>query len=497
MITIYITTIDGLMKMRYNDISSHGNKPPNQRNKINNYDTIATDTEIINRHRTKRPIEHRDIQTDTEITKKKHYFTNSETEQTEIEKKEVFKNTKTFLQSEKRDLEKQTKNRKTISQRNIQRKKKTQQQTQQKQQQPKQEQQQQQQQQPQQQLQQQPQQQQQQQQQIEQQQQQQRHQQQQIQQTNLTVQLQTKQITSNKSKKYKKRDRNIWPKITQEMLDATLAQIHNKQDINNTDHTNTTTKTIFLKKLPITNMETPTTERKIDIKTPTTLGRRSQETKTTQNINNSVTTSIIKYQQQNKTETTTVNHNNVIIPTTTKTVQNIVKEYDEKTPKKENKYTTTPNTNTGIIIDQITTTSNNTDVDFKKVTQEVRTQIQIENKDKTIQKQQINNTTIPNTQNNLSNNNIPKPVPKTKPPPQVIVDNMITTIPDEQIIQITKNIFKDKIKNIRILKLGGMLITPSDQAATNSLLKADNYPTATYGHDLYIHLTTDKTDTRP
>ena len=289
------------------------------------------------------------------------------------------------------------------------------------------------------------------------------------------------------------------------MIEATLAQIHNKKDINNTDHTNTTTTTIFHNKLPETVMETPKTKRK-DMKQikeegekhQRKLGHRQQQTNTTKNISNSVTTSIIKFELQKKPETTIVTHNNnQIIPTTTKNVQNIVKEYDEITPKKENKYTTTPNKKTEKIIDQITATSNNTDIDFKKITQQDGTQIEIEDKAKTSQEQQQNDINLPTTQNNTSKNNLPKPVPKTGPPPQVIVDNIITTKTDEQIIQNTKNIFKDKIKNIRILKLGGMLITPSDHAATNSLLKANNYPTATYGPDLYIHLTTDKTDTRP
>ena len=40
-----------------------------------------------------------------------------------------------------------------------------------------------------------------------------------------------------------------------------------------------------------------------------------------------------------------------------------------------------------------------------------------------------------------------------------------------------------------------MIITPSDHAGTNSLLQTDKYPPHIYGHNIYIHLTKDKTDT--
>ena len=42
-----------------------------------------------------------------------------------------------------------------------------------------------------------------------------------------------------------------------------------------------------------------------------------------------------------------------------------------------------------------------------------------------------------------------------------------------------------------------MILTPSGHVALNSIMKPDKYPTETYGHDLYIHLTEDKTDLRP
>ena len=42
-----------------------------------------------------------------------------------------------------------------------------------------------------------------------------------------------------------------------------------------------------------------------------------------------------------------------------------------------------------------------------------------------------------------------------------------------------------------------MIITPSDHAALNSLLKKEKYTTDTYGEDPYIHLTQDKIDLRP
>ena len=81
--------------------------------------------------------------------------------------------------------------------------------------------------------------------------------------------------------------------------------------------------------------------------------------------------------------------------------------------------------------------------------------------------------------------------------PQIIIDNITTKLNQDQLTTQTKEIFKNKIKDIKFLKRGGMVITPSDPAATNSILKPDNYPTDTFGQDPYIHLTKDKTDLRP
>ena len=82
-------------------------------------------------------------------------------------------------------------------------------------------------------------------------------------------------------------------------------------------------------------------------------------------------------------------------------------------------------------------------------------------------------------------------------PQQVIIDNIITSLSQQEITTKTKEIFKERIKEIRYLKKGGMIITPSDHAGTNSLLQTYKYPPHIYGHNLYIHLTKDKTDTRP
>lgn len=81
----------------YNDIKYHENNPPYQRNKTDRYDTTITDTELINKHRTKRTNETRDIQ-----TKKKHYISFSESEQSETEIKKELENAKQFLLAEKK-----------------------------------------------------------------------------------------------------------------------------------------------------------------------------------------------------------------------------------------------------------------------------------------------------------------------------------------------------------------------------------------------------------
>ena len=42
-----------------------------------------------------------------------------------------------------------------------------------------------------------------------------------------------------------------------------------------------------------------------------------------------------------------------------------------------------------------------------------------------------------------------------------------------------------------------MIITASDAKSINYILKNNKYPTHIYGHDLYIHITKEKTDIRP
>ena len=80
-------------------------------------------------------------------------------------------------------------------------------------------------------------------------------------------------------------------------------------------------------------------------------------------------------------------------------------------------------------------------------------------------------------------------------PQQVIIDNIITSLSQQELTTKTKEIFKERIKEIKYLKKGGMIITPSDHAGTSSLLQTDKFPPHIYGHNLYIHLTKDKTDT--
>ena len=81
--------------------------------------------------------------------------------------------------------------------------------------------------------------------------------------------------------------------------------------------------------------------------------------------------------------------------------------------------------------------------------------------------------------------------------PQVIIRNIITSLSQKELTTKTKEIFKERIKEIKYLKKGGMIITPSHHAGTSSLVKTAKYPPHIYGHNLYIHLTKDKTDTRP
>ena len=81
--------------------------------------------------------------------------------------------------------------------------------------------------------------------------------------------------------------------------------------------------------------------------------------------------------------------------------------------------------------------------------------------------------------------------------PQIIIDNITSTLTRTELVTKTKEIFNDKIKEIKFFKKGGMIITASDAESVNSVLKNNKYPTHIYGHDLYIHITKDKTDTRP
>ena len=75
---------------------------------------------------------------------------------------------------------------------------------------------------------------------------------------------------------------------------------------------------------------------------------------------------------------------------------------------------------------------------------------------------------------------------------QIIIDNIK---PNTDILNITRNILKDKLKDIRQLNKGGLIITPSDATHIAYIANVNTYPTDNYGDKLYIHITTENTDT--
>ena len=77
---------------------------------------------------------------------------------------------------------------------------------------------------------------------------------------------------------------------------------------------------------------------------------------------------------------------------------------------------------------------------------------------------------------------------------QVIIDNITTT---DDIILETTNIFKNKIKDINKLKKGGIIITQSHKDHITDITDIKNYPTETYGHNLYVHTTNNDNTRQP
>ena len=77
---------------------------------------------------------------------------------------------------------------------------------------------------------------------------------------------------------------------------------------------------------------------------------------------------------------------------------------------------------------------------------------------------------------------------------QIIIDNLPSPTPDD-ILNITRNILKDTITDIKILNKGGLLITPSSASHITYIANTNTYPSDIYGDKLYIHATTDNKDT--
>ena len=80
---------------------------------------------------------------------------------------------------------------------------------------------------------------------------------------------------------------------------------------------------------------------------------------------------------------------------------------------------------------------------------------------------------------------------------QVIIDNITTTTTTDDIILETINIIKSKIKDINKLKKGGIIITPSHSHHITDLTDMKNYPTETYGRNLYLQTTNNDNTRQP
>ena len=79
--------------------------------------------------------------------------------------------------------------------------------------------------------------------------------------------------------------------------------------------------------------------------------------------------------------------------------------------------------------------------------------------------------------------------------PQIIIDNIRTNKSHDEIRTITDITFKNKINKVTIVKRGGLLITPSHTDHIPFITDINNYPTNTYGTNIYIHLTKHNADT--
>ena len=80
---------------------------------------------------------------------------------------------------------------------------------------------------------------------------------------------------------------------------------------------------------------------------------------------------------------------------------------------------------------------------------------------------------------------------------QIIIDNITTTQTTADLIEQTKSIFTDKIKDIKQLQKGGLIITPSHAEHIHDLTDITHYPTASYGRNLYIHKTNNDNNQLP
>ena len=80
---------------------------------------------------------------------------------------------------------------------------------------------------------------------------------------------------------------------------------------------------------------------------------------------------------------------------------------------------------------------------------------------------------------------------------QIIIDNITTTQTTADLIEQTKSIFTDKIKDIKKLQKGGLIITPSHAEHIHDLTDITHYPTASYGRNLYIHKTNNDNNQLP
>ena len=81
---------------------------------------------------------------------------------------------------------------------------------------------------------------------------------------------------------------------------------------------------------------------------------------------------------------------------------------------------------------------------------------------------------------------------------QVIIDNITTTTTTARHNTSNDQTFiKNKIKDINKLTKGGIIITPSHKDHITDITDIKNYPTETYGHNLYVHTTNNDNTRQP